>query len=161
MSENCPYDLIVDWEGNLYKIQVKTSQFCKNGTMTFYTSRTNPFKKTNEIYLDGEIDYFFLYCIEKAWCGIISIDESGTRELKIHYDFPLNHNFTGYKMQQDYEFDYKIDKIKKQIHVPLHDWKEILNNEIKEENNINKIDVIEGRTTRDKLKRQIRNMSFT
>lgn len=161
LSENCPYDFIVDWNGELYKIQVKTTERCKKDTMIYRITRTNPFKLTNERYHDGEIDFFFLYCIETGWCGLISLKESAGSELDIHYNFPKSNNFNGYKMQQDYEFSYKINEIKEKRAMPKHDITELIPKNKQEEKATKIVDFIEGRTTREKLKSEIRKMPFT
>lgn len=160
LSENCPYDLIADWNGNLYKIQVKTTEHCKNDTMKFNISRNNPYKLTWDKYRKGEIDFFFLYCIETCWCGLISLEEAQSNGLSIHYSFPISNNFNGYKMQQDYEFSYKIREIKENIKVPKHDINELIPKNQQQTNVKELTDSIGDRTTREKLKSEIRSMPF-
>lgn len=83
--------------------------------MRFKIARTNPFNNKKEKYKNNEVDYFFLYCIETKWSGLISIEESPNYEIVIHYNPPISNNFNGYKMAQDYEFDYRINEIKECI----------------------------------------------
>ena len=56
--QNCPYDLIVDIDNKLYKIQVKTSHWIdeENKIFGFYSK-----KDSNKSYTKETIDYFMTY----------------------------------------------------------------------------------------------------
>ena len=101
-SVNLPYDYIIDVDGVLYKVQVKTTEkIVDNKKMIFRTCRSNPNTKNRVKYEKTEIDYFFLYCLENKWCGIININEVDTKELTIYLDFPRNYNQT-FRLADDY-----------------------------------------------------------
>ena len=151
-SMNLPYDYVIDVDGQLYKVQVKTTEKIKDDNkMVFHICRTNPNTKRRIVYTKDEIDYFFLYCIENKWCGIISINEAQKEYLYIYLDFPRYCNQADLKIAADYEFDHKIKEVitgyvlpKTKRPKPQKKEKEI-------------VCEIPGRTTREKLKNEIRN----
>lgn len=154
----------MDYNGVLKKIQVKTTEKLKNNEcMIFEICRTNGFKCVNKPYTPEEIDYYFLYCIENGWCGLLSIQESGSlRTVKMHFEFPKNNRFDGFKMQEDYAFDYKVNEIiTGEIIKPTDNIIKLRCNNLKEEVNKNYINSINLKTTRETLKEQIRLLPFT
>jgi len=126
--------------------------------MMFDTNRTNPFKMTNIKYTSSEVDYFFLYCIENMWCGIIKITDFNTKNLNMRLLPPKNNNFNKTRMAIDYEFDHRINEIKYGEEIPLivFDTKNKKANKEKEF-----INYIPDRTTREELKALIRDKPFT
>lgn len=164
-TDNIPYDLIVEFNNQLYKIQVKTTRLIKNDGMMFDTNRTNPFKMTNIKYTPSEVDYFFLYCIENEWCGIIKATDFDSKNLNMRLLPPRNNNFNKTKMAIDYEFDHRINEIKygEQIPLTVFDVKHKKSNKGKEEVDKEKkiVNNIPNRVTRDELKSLIRNKPFT
>lgn len=101
-SMNLPYDYIIDVDGKLYKIQVKTTEkIIDDKKMKFHVCRTNPNTKERIGYDNTEIDYFFLYCLENKWCGIIDVNEVLSKEITIYLDFPRNFN-QRFKLADDY-----------------------------------------------------------
>lgn len=77
------YDLGIDIDHKLYRGQVKTTERCdKNGAMIFQTSRRTLDENKNshlQLYKKGDIDFFFLYCIEKDWAGLALPGECKTK----------------------------------------------------------------------------------
>ena len=170
LSENSPYDFIVDYNHKLTKIQVKTTEKVKNGKdMEFELSRTNGFKCINKIYTPEEIDFYFLYCIENGWCGLINVSEvTKSGAVNIHMDFAKSCQQYKYKMHYDYEFANKLPEIVDGVKVPFKDRTEQIEefkarrNAEKEKKNSEKppVNNIEGKTTRETLKEQIRFIPF-
>lgn len=111
VSDNEPYDLIVDIENKLYRVQVKTTETVKNNSMIFAASITNPFKKTNKRYTASEIDWFMLYCVENNYYGLVTIDEYTSKEIVLRLTPPLNNNFTNVKMASMYALDKRIQEL--------------------------------------------------
>jgi hypothetical protein len=75
---NCArYDLIVELNNRLYRVQVKTTNAVKDGKMEFATKTTNYTKGNwkSISYSHEEIDLFFLYCAENSWCGLYIPEE--------------------------------------------------------------------------------------
>lgn len=112
MSDNLPYDLVVDNKGQLLKIQVKTTQSIKESKMDFYTERKNSFSYQRTQYLENEVDYIFLYCLENEFKGLISIQEVTSGKTTIRLEKPKNNQVQGVKMAKDYLFKDKIQQLK-------------------------------------------------
>lgn len=74
-SQNLPYDLVIQVDNKFYKIQCKTTSRIKNGKMEFYINRTNGFTGEHVHYNKHEVDYFFVYCVENEYIGIIPIED--------------------------------------------------------------------------------------
>ena len=61
-GDNDKYDLVVDDEGDLYRIQCKTAWTNKPETIRFNThSQTTKNGRYHEQTYDGEVDAFFVY----------------------------------------------------------------------------------------------------
>lgn len=120
-GDNLPYDMAIVINNNFYKIQVKTTEQVVDGCMVFNICKTNPYTKTNIKYTKEEIDYFALYCVETNWCGLISIEECLSKELRIRTHLPKNKQIDRSKLADDYAFNkqmikiFNIDSIKNKI----------------------------------------------
>lgn len=80
LGDNSEIDLIAEKNGELKRIQVKTTEKIKNGVMKFtlVKSRMNSKCKYKEYY--NNIDAFGLYCLENDYCGLLEFDSSIPRE---------------------------------------------------------------------------------
>lgn len=111
IGDNAPYDLIVDKDGELRRIQVKTTEkVMDDGTMEFHTNITNPFKKTYRKYTKEEVDYFGLYCLENNYVGLLPFSDYTTKVTKIRIIPPKNNQKQKVKMANDYCFSEQIKK---------------------------------------------------
>lgn len=65
-GDNERADLIAEFNGKLQKIQVKTSEKCEDGKVTFSLVSSTVHRKNGvkHVYTKNEIDYFVLYNIE-------------------------------------------------------------------------------------------------
>lgn len=127
--------------------------------MTFNGTRNNGKNVIKFNYEPQEIDYFFLYCIENDWCGLIKQSLFQTKEARIHLEVPKNYNYVKCKMAYDYEFSHRIDEIRMRIEIPL--LPRPTKNVAKISKDIKLIDKIGDTTNREKLKYEIRNYPFT
>jgi hypothetical protein len=97
------YDFIVDINGKLLKIQVKTFRLGENGEyfiFTTSTSHTNTKGTINCSYSKDEIDYFAT--MYDGDCYIISISECGKREQRLRIKPTKNGQTVGIKFAKDY-----------------------------------------------------------
>lgn len=112
LTNNARYDLIVEINSCLYKVQVKSTASIKDGKMEFATKTTNYVKGQwqSNAYSKNEIDLFFLYCAENGWCGIYNPinDESVLQQLNIRVEPPKNNQRKGIRLAEDYEFNKQI-----------------------------------------------------
>lgn len=119
LSNNASYDLIVEYNNRLYKVQVKTTNSEKDGKMVFATKTTNYTrgKWASNSYSKNEVDLFFLYCVENEWCGIYLVDESETIpvELNIRIVPPKNGQKIGIRFAENYSFEKQIEVLKASI----------------------------------------------
>ena len=116
LSNNARYDLIVEFNNKLYKVQVKTTNAIKEGKMIFATKTTNYTKGSweSKSYSQDEIDIFFLYCFENEWCGLYFSNETINIpvELNIRITPPKNGQKTGIRFAEVYSFDKQIELLK-------------------------------------------------
>lgn len=108
LTNNARYDLIIEKNSKLYRVQVKTTNAIKDGKMEFATKTTNYSKggwKSNT-YTHNEVDLFFLYCVENNWCGLyIPTEQEIPQTLTIRLDPPKNNQKIGIRLANDYNFE--------------------------------------------------------
>ena len=108
LTNNARYDLIVEINNKLYRTQVKTTNFVKDGKMEFATKTTNYTKGNwkSTAYSNQEIDLFFLYCVENNWCGLyIPNEENIPQQFTIRLEPPKNNQKKGIHLANDYIFE--------------------------------------------------------
>lgn len=112
-GDNEKADLIVDIDGNLKKIQVKTSIKAENGIMSFdLTSCTEHRNGGNRRkYGKDEVDYFFLYNIERDKAFLIETPSEPMVVLTIRYEKPKNNQRKDVRFENDYLFENVIKQI--------------------------------------------------
>lgn len=111
IGDNVPYDFIVDANGRLLRVQVKTTEHVNDGIMVFETNKTNPHRNTNRKYSTEEIDLFGLYCVENGYVGLVPIKEYNSKQMKIRLIPTKNHQNEKVKYAHDFEFDSVIANI--------------------------------------------------
>ena len=108
LTNNVRYDLIIEKDNKLYRVQVKSTANIKDGKMEFATKTTNYTKGTwsSNHYSKNEVDLFFLYCLENDWCGLFIPDnEDIPATLFIRTMPPKNNQKVGIRLMEDYSFD--------------------------------------------------------
>lgn len=100
-------DLLVVLNGEFKRVQIKTTKTFKSEDLLFYDfrrkSRTNGFMNFPNDY---DVDYFFLYCLENDWCGIVDCSAFNQNTLSIRFgggnknshsadDYSLNNYLAG------------------------------------------------------------------
>ena len=101
-GENCRYDMIVDVEGYLLKIQCKTCRDEKPGeTITFSVASThkNRARVEREPYTEKDIDFFATFY--ENHCYLIPIQETGSGQ-KVLRLVPPQNNQKNVNMLNDY-----------------------------------------------------------
>ena len=103
-GDNERADLIVDFNGKLNKIQVKTSINAKDGVMIFdlISSTTHRKNGIKHKYSSDEIDYFALYNLSRDKVFLISVPETPITAFKIRYELPKNGQINGVHFENDY-----------------------------------------------------------
>jgi len=111
-SGSCRYDLVVDINNNLYRIQCKSSVYHQeDGTLRMSTTRqtTNTQKTTKYSYSKEEIDYF--YTSWKEYSFLIPVEEAST-EKYLRVEPPKNGIQATMSIAHDYLLDNVIESIK-------------------------------------------------
>lgn len=108
-GQNTPVDILVYLNEKFLKIQVKTTEEVKNGVMEFDISRTNGFTGRRKTYEKNEVDYFFLYCVENDFRGLISYEDLNSRySLRIRCEKTKNRQAKKINNIENYRFENKI-----------------------------------------------------
>jgi hypothetical protein len=78
-GENRRYDVAIDFEGKLYRVQVKSGRV-RRGTVEFncYSSHTHRGGTSCRRYL-GEIDFFGVYCAQLSTTYLVPVEDVGSR----------------------------------------------------------------------------------
>lgn len=97
------YDFLVDVNGKIIKIQVKTSSVDEEKTgITFrvcsITHNNNGYARRN--YSENDVDYFMTYYEEK--CYLIPFSDCGVKEKKLRLIPPKNGQVKGISFAEDY-----------------------------------------------------------
>lgn len=112
LSNNAKYDLIIELNNKLYKVQVKSTNSIKNDKMYFATKTTNYSKGSwsSNTYTKEDVDIFFLYCLENDWAGLFFIEDSTSAPINItlHLATPKNGQKANIRLAEDYTFAKQI-----------------------------------------------------
>ena len=108
LSNNAKYDLIVELNNSLYKVQVKSTNSIKNDKMYFATKTTNYSKGSwsSNTYTKDDVDIFFLYCLENDWAGLYFLEDNTVAPINItlHLAAPKNGQKAHIRLAEDYTF---------------------------------------------------------
>lgn len=115
LNANARYDLIIEYNNRLYKVQVKTTNIIKDNEKMIFATKTTNYTKGNwksNGYSSNEIDFFFLYCLENDWCGLYFGEPDGSfiTELTIR-TIPSKKANPKARPMQDYDFNKQFEKL--------------------------------------------------
>lgn len=114
-GQNVPYDLVFENGGRFYRVQCKTIAKTTNGeTMRFHICRTNGFTGEHTAYSENDVDYFFLYCIENGYAGLVPVSEANKREFWIRIKPPKAATSNITHAAKDYHIEKQIKLLKEQ-----------------------------------------------
>lgn len=114
LTNNARYDLIVEVNHRIYRVQVKTTNCIKDGKMEFSTASTNYVKGNwdKNIYSTNEVDLIFLYCVENNWCGLLLPEENMfPKSVSIRLEPPKNNQKVGIRLADAYNFNKQFEKL--------------------------------------------------
>lgn len=123
LGEDCSYDLIIDIEGLLLRIQVKTCKIESNG-ITFRTKSSYLTSAGTKVkhYSEEDIDFFATYYNNN--CYLIPVSQTGSAEKKLLFDGEKQVNNCAFL--EDYVATKIIDCIKEDKPMPNANHLEIL-----------------------------------
>ncbi len=62
------YDLVIEYDGKLFKVQVKKATWSRAGSFEYLQSRLSKDKRTSSLhYKDTDVDYFLITDRNKVW----------------------------------------------------------------------------------------------
>lgn len=102
LSEHAPYDLIVDKDNRLQKVQVKARSIYKNGSVVV---RKNT---SNGPYSDGDFDLLALYCIDDERIVLLTWEELRStegHEISLRVEKAKNNQTKHVRYFEDYLFN--------------------------------------------------------
>lgn len=105
------YDFVVDVQGKLYKIQVKTCHLGgENEYIEFATSssHTNTQHTVNRSYNKNEIDYFATYY--NSQCYLVPVEQCGSRTQRLRLKPTRNGQVTNIMFAENYKLETILTK---------------------------------------------------
>ena len=105
--QDSKYDLIVDANNHLLRLQVKTSRLVSENIILFNCRSTTKNSQTNKsrYYLENEIDYFATYWNNEVF--LVPVNECSA-EKRLHLIKPSRSN-------QSYAYDYLASEVLKKL----------------------------------------------
>ena len=103
-GDNAAYDLVLDSDGVLHRVQCKTGRL-RGGRIVFQTSSVSLTggKYTKSHYRD-RIDFWAVYCLENDKVYLIPVaDVQNVSQAALHLEVPKSRNRHGYKLAAFYE----------------------------------------------------------
>ena len=100
---NQRYDIVVDWEGRFYKVQIKTARF-ERGAIVFATrsTRINSTRVFSRGYR-GEVDLFVVYSAHTDKIYAVPPEDVGEAAGTLRVDPAANNQARGVHWAADYE----------------------------------------------------------
>lgn len=109
LGDYCPYDLLIQKDDVILRVQVKTCEKITNGKIEFKIKSHNYY--VDKVYTTKDADYFYLYCLENEQSYLYPIEGSNNRSISIRIDIPNNNQTKGINFAKDFEFKSKIKNI--------------------------------------------------
>ena len=110
IGDYCPYDLVIEKDGQYCKIQVKSCLKIADGKMKFDLRSRNSDRM--KIYSAQDCQVFYLYCVENQSSYLyFNTVESNTNGVYLRLEPPKNGAYSTVKMAKDYEFDLAINQL--------------------------------------------------
>ena len=107
------YDLILDFEGRLIRVQCKWAGRSGNVVVVrCYSNRRAKEGLSRRPYTDDEIDAIAAYCEELDACYLLpAAMVSGRTQLHLRLERSRNNQWSGVKWASDYEFGARLKKL--------------------------------------------------
>lgn len=99
-GDGCRYDLAVDLGGRILRIQCKTGVL-RGGAVVFRTYGVGRNGEKSH-YVEGEIDFFAVFCPETEQVYYIPAEEAGDTSVSLRVTLPRNGQKRGVHMADDY-----------------------------------------------------------
>ena len=114
------YDVIVDINNKLYRVQCKTSTWAKDTSeenVAFFfdmrTTTTNTKKTTRKLYTKDEIDFFYTFFEGQSYL-IPILEVEGKNTFRIRYKYPSTGQTQNIHLAKDYELEKIVNSLIKE-----------------------------------------------
>jgi hypothetical protein len=107
VGDHLRYDLAIDEEGIILRIQCKTGRLRK-GVVAFATCSVDSRSKkgtTLRRSYRGEVELFGVYCPDNDKCYLVPVEKVGPNECRLRIDSPQNGQKTHITWAKDYEIE--------------------------------------------------------
>lgn len=105
-GDNCRYDMIVEREGKLLKVQCKSAWYVENGTLHFNTCSHNSKganRNKKRHYTSDEIDIVAVYSPHTEKCYLLSVDDLPRSTAILRIKASANGQTKDIRWAEDYE----------------------------------------------------------
>lgn len=101
LSDNLPFDIIVYYNNNFFKCQVKSTNRYKDGYCFFSLTSENGYLRKTHYYTHDEVDVFILCDLNNIF--LFTFDElNNKKSLTLRYDNPINNQQKNINYAIDY-----------------------------------------------------------
>ena len=103
VTEDCRYDLVIEGQEGLERIQVKTSRY-RNGVVEFNTAdvRSNATSNRRKEYCKEQIDAFMTYNSETEEIYKVSVEEAPKTKMSLRVEKPNRSESNRINWSKDY-----------------------------------------------------------
>ena len=115
------YDVVVDIDNILYRIQCKTSRWSTDTAkekvafeISTRTTTTNTKQTTRKTYSEEEVDFFYT-CFEGKSYLVPIAEIAGKTTFRWRYEYPSNGQKQGIHIAENYELKNQISKLKGEV----------------------------------------------
>lgn len=115
-GDSCRYDIAVEINEKIYRIQCKAARWCKDTSeenvafMIETQSQTTNTKKTvKHKYTSEQIDYFYTWFNGQGY--LISIQEATGVTFRIRYEYPKTGQKNGIHIANNYKIKEEVEKL--------------------------------------------------
>lgn len=111
-GDNYRYDLVAEFNGKLNRIQVKTANEERNGSIVCYArSSTNHTTNKKLTTYEGEVDYFVFVNQTYGLMALVPMEEVGSQKtINLRIKVPEN-GVKNFRSFNDFSFDKIIQKV--------------------------------------------------
>lgn len=110
-GDNEKADLVIELNGQLLKIQVKSSQSYDGEISSFATCSSRGSTRDKVIYQEGEVDFFILYCIKTKNLYMVRFSECPDKGIIIRHTPSKNNQVKKLRRHEDYLLDNVINHL--------------------------------------------------
>ncbi len=102
LGDNARYDLILEFEDRLLRVQVKTGRLGRDGAIVFPTCSSQAHRGRGHLGYRGQCELFAVYCPETDESYLLPVDAAGGRSCSLRVRPSKNRQARGVRWAADY-----------------------------------------------------------